>query len=739
MCVGKVVKVVKVPTRLNPDVMLDPIITTMWRMYLPPITKPPLDNDQDKQGKPSDHLVVLMYPLNKQMACPVRVKKVVTSRPLPESGIKKMGLWIQEQSWKEIYQCPDLNQKAEILQNKMKEKLDECFPTKTVKFTEDDKPWVNQQVKELDRKCKREFFKHKKSEKWNKLKQQFEEKCEKSKAAYYKNTVEDLKQSSQSQWYSKIKRMGGLVTDRADHISVEELQGVPDQEQVEAIAHHYSKIANEYKPLENTDIPNWMYQTEELPPIIEPYQMYLMIEKMSSKKATVKDDIPMKIIKEFSVELAEPLAHILNFGISEGQYPNIWKFETITPVPKIFPPQKISQLRKISGLKNFAKICDGFLAQFITSDMLPHMDPAQYGNQKGLSAQHYLVKMLHQILTATDKNSKEEAKAVIVEMVDWEAAFDRQCHRKGILSFIRNGVRKPLIPILMSYFQGREMAVKWNGCISKTFPLPGGGAQGGQLGQLEYLSQSNDNVDYLSSEEKFKFIDDLSVLEMVNLVASGLSSYNFKQHVASDIGTHGQYLPSQNILSQTYMDKINEWTGDKQMALNTSKTKYMVINFTKKFQFNTRISLENTLLEVEECKLLGVTLTNKLSWQENTETIVKKANTRMIILRKLFDFDLPVEELVNIYILFIRSMVEYSCVVWHSLITGEDSTSIERVQKTALRLILRDQYFDYASALEVTGLDKLSERRTQLSMSFARKCLRNKKTADLFPLREAYI
>ena len=154
-------------------------------------------------------------------------------------------------------------------------------------------------------------------------------------------------------------------------------------------------------------------------------------------------------------------SHILNFGISEGQYPNIWKFETITPVPKIFPPQKISQLRKISGLKDFAKICDGFLAQFITSDMLPHMDPAQYGNQKGLSAQHYLVKMLHQILTATDKNSKEEAKAVIVEMVDWEAAFDRQCQQKGILSFIRNGVRKPLIPILIFPKKRNGCQVEW--------------------------------------------------------------------------------------------------------------------------------------------------------------------------------------------------------------------------------------------------------------------------------------
>ena len=178
--------------------------------------------------------------------------------------------------------------------------------------------------------------------------------------------------------------------------------------------------------------------------------------------------------------MAEPLAHILSCGIRSGQYPKIWKFETITPVPKVYPTEKIKQLRKISGLKNFAKICDSFLAEFITSDMLPNLDPAQYGNQKGLSTQHYLVKMLHQILTATDKNSKDAAMAVVVQMVDWQAAFDRQCHRLGILSFLNNGVRKPLIPILISYFQDRQMAVKWNGSLSKAYPLPGGGAQGGQ-------------------------------------------------------------------------------------------------------------------------------------------------------------------------------------------------------------------------------------------------------------------
>ena len=239
--------------------------------------------------------------------------------------------------------------------------------------------------------------------------------------------------------------------------------------------------------------------------------------------------------------------------------------------------------------------------------MLPNSDPAQYGNQKGISAQHYLVRMIHQILTATDNNSKKEAMAVIVQMIDWDSAFDRQCHRQGILSFIQNGVRKTLIPILISYFQERQMAVKWNGHMSKPYPLPGGGAQGGELGQLEYLSQSNDNVNFLSMEEKFKFIDDLSVLEILNLVNCGLTAYNFRKHVASDISSHGQYLPSENIKSETYLEEINKWTEDKQMLLNKMKTKYMVINFTNKYKFNTRISLEGVLLEeLQECRLLGV-------------------------------------------------------------------------------------------------------------------------------------
>ena len=60
--------------------------------------------------------------------------------------------------------------------------------------------------------------------------------------------------------------------------------------------------------------------------------------------------------------------------------------------------------------------------------------------------------------------------------------------------------------------------------------------------------------------------------------------------------------------------------------------------------------------------------------------------------------------------------------------------NIEQVQKTAFRIILEDFYTDYSSALELTGLDSLRDRRTQLSLTFAKKCTKSKMNADLFPL-----
>ena len=206
-------------------------------------------------------------------------------------------------------------------------------------------------------------------------------------------------------------------------------------------------------------------------------------------------------------------------------------------------------------------------------------------------------------------------------------------------------------------------------------------------------SKTNNNADFLPDDERFKFIDDLSILDIINLISIGLSSYNTKLHVPSDVAQHNQFIPPANLKSQQYLDNLSEWTDINLMKLNVKKSKYMTVNFTKNYQFSTRLCLDgNNLEEVQETKLLGLTIRNDLKWHSNTESIVKNGYKRMIILHNLASFDLPVSEMVEIYTLYIRSVVE--------------------------------TYVDYESSLEVANLKTLKDRRSLLCRNLLTSALR---------------
>ena len=86
------------------------------------------------------------------------------------------------------------------------------------------------------------------------------------------------------------------------------------------------------------------------------------------------------------------------------------------------------------------------------------------------------------------------------------------------------------------------MSVKWNGGRSDLKSINGGGPQGATLGILEYLAQSNNNADCVDLKDKFKFIDDLTLLEVLNLLTVGISSVNMKNQVPPDNPVHGHFI-----------------------------------------------------------------------------------------------------------------------------------------------------------------------------------------------------
>ena len=141
----------------------------------------------------------------------------------------------------------------------------------------------------------------------------------------------------------------------------------------------------------------------------------------------------------------------------------------------------------------------------------------------------------------------------------------------------------------------------------------------------------------------------------------------------------------------------------------------MTINYCNSSQFETRLYLGDKLLEqVKEATLLGVILTDDLKWHRNTQNLVQRAYKRMSILRNLVAFNVPKYDLVIIYTLYIRSIIEQSCVVWGPSLTESDAAALERVQKCSLRIIYDTEYISYNHALAKSGLSDLSSRRVKL-------------------------
>ena len=148
-------------------------------------------------------------------------------------------------------------------------------------------------------------------------------------------------------------------------------------------------------------------------------------------------------------------------------------------------------------------------------DISPNLDPSQYDKQEGNGTDHMLLALLDKILLILEESDGHAA--VITSMIGWSSAFDRQDPTLAIHKF-----------------------------------------HSSLIGGIEYLVNSNDNADFVDEDEKFKYVDDISVLELVCL-AGLLCEYNFHLHVASDIAIDSYYLPPNNFNTQDNLNKISEW------------------------------------------------------------------------------------------------------------------------------------------------------------------------------------
>jgi hypothetical protein len=197
------------------------------------------------------------------------------------------------------------------------------------------------------------------------------------------------------------------------------------------------------------------------------------------------------------------------------------------------------------------------------------------------------------------------------------------------------------------------------------------------------------------------------------MVNSLLKNWQGRIKFVDDTSAH-EIIPrcSPSLLS-IVANEISDFAVSRGMNLNPKKCKEMFASFLKyDLQCIDSIYISGTPVERVCCyKLLGVIISQDLTWNRHVDYILKKANSRLYSLRQLRKAGLTQHDLLKMYCSLVRSCIEYASPVWSDL--------IESVQKRALRIILPS--LAYEDALTRSGLETLASRRSNACQMFVEK------------------
>ena len=92
--------------------------------------------------------------------------------------------------------------------------------------------------------------------------------------------------------------------------------------------------------------------------------------------------------------------------------------------------------------------------------------------------------------------------------------------------------------------------------------------------------------------DRYKFVDDLTVLETIKLKEAGISSHNIKLNVPSNIPTHNQVIHKQHLKTQKYINEINNWTEQNKILKNKFTNYEDALKYINLDSLNDKIAYE---------------------------------------------------------------------------------------------------------------------------------------------------
>lgn len=420
-----------------------------------------------------------------------------------------------------------------------------------------------------------------------------------------------------------------------------------------------------------------------------------IIGSMRPTVASGPDGISARMLQGCAHTISGPLSILFNSSLSAGKVPSDWKLSNVTPIFKAGDPSMVCNYRPISLLPLPSKIMERNLHNALMDHLLEHdlLSSKQFGFRPGSSTQEALLSATRDWHSVLD-----DGASVGCVFFDLAKAFDSLPHSLILDALSSVGVQGPLYGWLTDYLSDRRQRVVLDGSISPAAAVTSGVPQGSILGPLLFL---------------------LSVDPLLKL------SFSITTTTAGFADDTVLYRPirctEDKIALQSDVTRVVQWVEESNLRLNKPKTKFMVISRKRQPPSISLFLGDSAIEQVDSYKLLGLTITEDLSWSRHISNTSCKASRLVGFLYRNFR-GASSSSLTYLYKALVRPVLDYCGPVWdphHRC----DIDKLEKVQVFAARLAT-GRWTGRPDELRATlGLPLLSARRSYQKLCLCRRIL----------------